>query len=146
MAAYRWVCDSRHLQTDCQEPGSALKLYARQSSTGYLYLLQVNLLYSAPPVKNWRILLVQSFTAHMPLLTATSTFGLGRRRWSSPQQFYLHCLRTCTETLSKQWYVFALVAVSKGTWAVKHCTNNWNWLMQVDLYNGRKMVVVVVAL
>jgi len=28
----------------------------------------------------------QSFTARMPLLMATSTFGLGRRRWSSPQQ------------------------------------------------------------
>jgi len=37
----------------------------------------------APPVKNWRILLVQSFTAHMPLLMATSTFVLGRRCWSS---------------------------------------------------------------
>jgi len=33
----------------------------------------------APPVKNWRILLVQSFTACMPLLTATNAFGLGRR-------------------------------------------------------------------
>jgi len=30
------------------------------------------------PVKNWRILLEQSFTAHMLLLTAT-TFRLGRR-------------------------------------------------------------------
>jgi len=29
-----------------------------------------------PPVKNWRILLVQSFTARMPLLTAASAFGL----------------------------------------------------------------------
>jgi len=29
-------------------------------------------------VKNWRILLVQSFTARMPLLTATSAFRLGR--------------------------------------------------------------------
>jgi len=47
----------------------------------------------APTVKNWRILSVQSFTAHMPLLAATSAFGLGRRRWSSPQQCYLHCLR-----------------------------------------------------
>jgi len=28
-------------------------------------------------VKNWRILLVQSFTARMLLLAATSTFGLG---------------------------------------------------------------------
>jgi len=39
-------------------------------------------------------LLVQSFTARMPLLTATSAFGLGRRRWSSAQQCYLHCLST----------------------------------------------------
>jgi len=30
--------------------------------------IQVNLRLSAPPVKNWRILLVQSFTAHMPVL------------------------------------------------------------------------------
>jgi len=48
----------------------------------------------APPVKNWRILLVQSFTACMPLLTATSAFVLGRRCFSSVQQCYLHCLRT----------------------------------------------------
>ena len=45
-------------------------------------------------VKNWRILLVQSFTASMPLLAAYSTFGLGRRRWIFPQQCYLHCLHT----------------------------------------------------
>jgi len=56
-------------------------------------MIQVNLCKpNAPPVNNWRILLVQSFAARMPLLTATSTFGLGRRRWSSPQQCYLHCL------------------------------------------------------
>ena len=48
----------------------------------------------APPVKNWRIFLVQSFTACMPLLMAASAFGLGRRHWSSPQQCYLHCLHT----------------------------------------------------
>jgi len=35
---------------------------------------------------------VQSRTARMPLLMATKAFGLGRRRWSSPQQFYLHCV------------------------------------------------------
>ena len=39
MAAYRRVYDSRHLQADCQEPGSAPEPYARQSSMGYLYLL-----------------------------------------------------------------------------------------------------------
>jgi len=37
---------------------------------------------------------VQSFTAHIPLLTATIAFGLGRRRCSSPQQCHLHRLRT----------------------------------------------------
>jgi len=38
MAAYCWVYDSRHLQADCQEPGSATEPYDRQSSVGYLYL------------------------------------------------------------------------------------------------------------
>ena len=37
---------------------------------------------------------MQSFTVHMPLLVATSAFGLGRRRWSSPQQCYLHYVLT----------------------------------------------------
>jgi len=41
---------------------------------------QDNLCYLAPPAKNWRILLGQSFTARMRLLMATSAFGLGRRR------------------------------------------------------------------
>ena len=36
--------------------------------------------------------LLQSFTAHIPSLTASSA-GLGRRRWSS-QLCYLHCLCT----------------------------------------------------
>jgi len=34
----------------------------------------------------------QIFTACMPLLMATSTFGLERRSWSSPQWCYLHRL------------------------------------------------------
>jgi len=42
MAAYRRVYDSRHLQADCQEPGSAPEPYARQSSTGYLFLFVSN--------------------------------------------------------------------------------------------------------
>ena len=37
--AYRRVYDSRHLQVDCQEPGSAPEPYARQSSMGYLFYL-----------------------------------------------------------------------------------------------------------
>jgi len=38
MATYRRVYDSRHLQADCQVPVSAPEPYARQSSTGYVYL------------------------------------------------------------------------------------------------------------
>jgi len=41
MAAYSRVYDSRHLQADCQEPGSAPKPYARQSNMGYLYLFHI---------------------------------------------------------------------------------------------------------
>jgi len=36
--SYRLVYDSRHLQADCQESGSAPEPYARHSSMGYLYL------------------------------------------------------------------------------------------------------------
>ena len=36
MAAYCRVYDSRHLQADCKEQGSAPEPYARQSSMGYL--------------------------------------------------------------------------------------------------------------
>jgi len=38
MAAYRRVYDSRHLQADCQEPGSAPEPYDRYSRMGYLSL------------------------------------------------------------------------------------------------------------
>jgi len=46
--------------------------------------------------------LVQSFSAHMPLLTATRTFGLGRRHWRSPQQCYPHRLCTC---IAGNWWI-----------------------------------------
>jgi len=38
MAVYRQVYDSRHLQADCLEPGSAPEPYTPQSSMGYFYL------------------------------------------------------------------------------------------------------------
>ena len=38
MAAFLQVYDSRHLQADCQKPGSALEPYTQQLSMGYLYL------------------------------------------------------------------------------------------------------------
>jgi len=40
-AAYRRVYDSRHLQADCQEPGSAPETYDRQSSMGCLYVFMI---------------------------------------------------------------------------------------------------------
>ena len=39
-------------------------------------------------------------SACMPLQMATSTLGLERRRWSSPQQCYLHCLCTLKNILT----------------------------------------------
>jgi len=48
MAAYRRVFDSRHLQADYQEPGSAPEPYARQSSMGYLSFLSKARLTSMP--------------------------------------------------------------------------------------------------
>ena len=42
MAAYRRVYDSRHLQADWQEPGSAPEPYARQSNMRYLHLFSGN--------------------------------------------------------------------------------------------------------
>jgi len=41
MAAYRRVYDSRHVQADCQEPGSAREPHARQSNMGCLYLFHL---------------------------------------------------------------------------------------------------------
>jgi len=41
MAAYRRLYDSRHLQANCQEPGSAPEPYARYPSMGCLYLLHL---------------------------------------------------------------------------------------------------------
>jgi len=60
-------------------------------------------------LKNWGILLVQSFTARMPLLTATSAFGLGRRRCMSSQQRCLHCIRTSLV------YIYISAVITIGT-------------------------------
>jgi len=47
MAAYRRVYDSRNLQADSQEPGSAPEPYARQSSMGYLLPFFIGMLGAA---------------------------------------------------------------------------------------------------
>jgi len=53
---------------------------------------------------------VQSFTVRMPLLTATSAFGLARRRWSSAQQCYLHCLPVHVPALRLVYWQAAVFA------------------------------------
>jgi len=53
--------------------------YNVNNSNQYMLIIHIDLCQPAPPVKNWRILLEQSLAAHVPLLTATSAFGLGRR-------------------------------------------------------------------
>ena len=67
----------------------------------------------APLVKNWGILLVQTSTACMPLLTATSAFGLGRRCWSSPQQCNLHRLHTLQSNRYKRVKLRTIYAVGR---------------------------------
>jgi len=55
-------------------------------------IVQLNLCLLAPPVEKWRrILLEQSFTAHVPMLMVASTFGLGSTCWSS-RHCYQHKL------------------------------------------------------
>jgi len=53
MAPYRRVYDSRHLQADCQEPGSAPEPYAWQSSMGYLYFLYCWSVYLRAATSTW---------------------------------------------------------------------------------------------
>jgi len=92
-------------------------------------ILQVNLCWPAPPVANWRILLVQSFTAHMPLLTA---FGLERRRWSSPQQCYLRCLHA----------VFVCIKFQENATAIDCYFYNISYLYSNADYFGNSAVVL----
>ena len=54
-----------------------------------------------------------SFTARMPLLTATRAIGLGRRCWCSPQQCYLDCFRMILNAAS--WLVCGLTEISTHT-------------------------------
>ena len=68
-------------------------------------------------MKNWWILLVQSFTALMPLLMASSAFGLGRRHWSS-QQCYLHSLHTLSVVLFNGHKMAVVVVVDSNDFDV----------------------------
>ena len=56
-----------------------VQCYYNSDSDHFTGIVQDNLCWLSSPVKNWRILLEQNFTACLPLLTATSTFRLERR-------------------------------------------------------------------
>ena len=66
-------------------------------------LSQDNQCQPAPAVKNQTILFVQSFTAHMPLLTSSSTFRLGRRC----QRVLLNGV-TCTVSVPQMFSKFSI--------------------------------------
>jgi len=69
MAAYRRVYDSRHLQADCQEPGSAPEPYVRQSSMGYLLPFKYYSINDAGLPKIYRITKVNtSYTIQRQIL------------------------------------------------------------------------------
>jgi len=80
---------------------------------------------------------VQSFTARMPLLVATSTFRLGRRHCSSPQQCYLHCLRTFNwkKDLRKNTIHHIYQVVQKTTF-----TEWWCWIAGERKYRKQQSI------
>jgi len=73
------------LRCICHHENETATLQHPRQQSFYNHYTDQPLLVSIP-VKNCKILLEQSFTAHMPLLMATSTFGLGTRCYRSPQQ------------------------------------------------------------
>ena len=90
-ATFHWtqinVNDLQHISKQCftwQTTKSANCTDSDNSNYSnhrFTAITEVNLFWPAPPVKNWKILLVQSVTDRMPLLAATSAFALCRRHW-----------------------------------------------------------------
>jgi len=84
--AYRRVYDSRHLQADCQEPGSAPEPYARESSMGYFYLFYraVTDIYNTLPLFNQ---LVAFLSRDRELRPMTLTFEYDPNRTKIKAEF-----------------------------------------------------------
>ena len=96
---------------------------------------------------------MQSLTARMPLLMATSVFGLGRRRWSSYLQCYLHCLRTskldrvklgCNDSMgyiigAEFWHYYRLPEALP--WSQLIVWKYWRELTSTDSNKGKSMTV-----
>ena len=89
-AAYRRVYDSRHLQADCQEPGSAPGPYARQSSVGYLAEWLVTFSPTYRPVNSPIISLFVGDAG------GCCVQGRQRRRRRPLARRRRHCRTTCT--------------------------------------------------
>jgi len=86
-------------------------------------IIHGKLCYSAPPVKKWKILLEQSFAVHMPLLTATSAFRLGRRI----------LLSGVTYTTSIPWFALSTaVEISAKCLYVCMCRKAWGLYPATD--------------
>jgi len=69
-------------------------------TTRFTAIIEVNLLSRHLQLRKGGSYRCKAWVTRIPLLTATSTCGLGNRRWNSPRQCYLHCLRTlkcCTK-------------------------------------------------
>ena len=73
------VCNTQQMRATAHVVSWRRKLFEvfAARTIRFAAIRQVNLPQPAAlPVENWRILLVQSFTARMPLLTAASTFEI----------------------------------------------------------------------
>jgi len=75
------------------------------------------------PVKNWRILLVQSFTARMPLPTATSAFSLGSVTFcdSAKRLIFLLNILLCLCVMYILPFLFPVDDLCKGVQMAQFC-------------------------
>jgi len=116
-----------------------------QCSSSLLLLLPFYSHYTGQPLLTGMILLEQSFTAWMSLLTAISAFGLGRKCQSSPQWCYLHCLymahSTCRLNASVAGKTVWFASNTCHTWTLKwafytkHCINQQASLLNFHVQN-----------
>ena len=94
MAAYRRVYDSRHLQADCQAPGSAPEPYTWQLSMGDLYLFSNLLSYivrdkcyskkliSACFYRSWKFLVIYAFILFLVTVLMALQWVSSGLQWS----------------------------------------------------------------
>jgi len=79
-------------------PGCPRKKVVKQMSCKVVVVVYCTSQPMLAGTQSWRVLLEQSFTAHMPVLTTTSAFSLWRRCQSPHQQCYLQHLEIIPTT------------------------------------------------